>query len=71
MQLAEYARASYTPLAEQLSFIAPRERRHAELGLEGLGRIAATENGRAQARASVAYWNAASGVGVTMGSTLS
>ena len=56
VQLAEYARASYTPLAEQLSFIAPRERRHAELGLEGLRRIVESEEGRERAKASVAYW---------------
>jgi ring-1,2-phenylacetyl-CoA epoxidase subunit PaaA len=56
VQLAEFCRASYAPLAEVLRAIAPRERRHAELGVEGLKRIVATEAGRAQARASVAYW---------------
>ena len=56
VQLEEFARVSYAPLAEALRFVAPRERRHAELGLEGLRQIVATEAGRAQARASVAYW---------------
>ena len=56
VQLAEMARASYTPLAEVLREIAPRERRHTELGLEGLERLVA--QGKAEeARASVAYWS--------------
>ena len=56
VQLEEFAKVSYAPLAEAFRFIAPRERRHAELGLEGLAKIAASENGRAEARAAVAYW---------------
>ncbi|NMN59707.1 1,2-phenylacetyl-CoA epoxidase catalytic subunit [Xanthobacter sp. SG618] len=56
VQLAELARVSYAPLAEVFREIAPREARHAELGLEGLERIAATEVGRVGARASLAYW---------------
>lgn len=50
--LAELARCSYQPLAEVLRELTPRERRHMELGLEGLERIGATE----VAKASVAYW---------------
>jgi len=50
--LEDLARCSYQPLAEVLRDILPRERRHMELGLEGLERIGAT----AEARASVAYW---------------
>ncbi len=56
VQLAELSRVSYAPLAEVFREIAPREARHAELGLEGLERIAATEVGRVGARASLAYW---------------
>ena len=56
VQLEEFAAVSYTPLAEALRAIAPRERRHAELGVEGLRAIVATADGRAQAKASVAYW---------------
>ncbi|MDF0600429.1 phenylacetate-CoA oxygenase subunit PaaI [Psychromarinibacter sp. C21-152] len=50
--LGEMSRSSYQPFAEVLRDILPRERRHMELGLEGLERIGATE----AARASVAYW---------------
>jgi len=57
IQIEEYSRVSYQPLAEVFRAIAPREGRHAELGREGLIRIAATEEGRATARASVAYWH--------------
>jgi 1,2-phenylacetyl-CoA epoxidase catalytic subunit len=56
VQLEEFARVSYTPLAEALRVIAPRERRHAELGVEGLRRIVASEQGRGEAQASLAYW---------------
>lgn len=50
--VGELARCSYQPLAEVLRDILPREKRHMELGLEGLERIGATD----AARASVAYW---------------
>ena len=56
VQLEEFAKVSYAPLAETFRDIAPRERRHAELGLEGLTRIVATESGRDEARDAVAYW---------------
>ena len=54
VQLTEFARVSYGPLAETFRAIAPREARHAELGFEGLARILATE--REAAQASVGYW---------------
>lgn len=57
VQLAELTRVSYQPLAETFRAIAPRETRHAELGREGLARIAATEEGAAEARAAIAYWH--------------
>lgn len=56
IQIEEYARVSYQPLAEVFRAIAPREGRHAELGREGLAKITATEEGRAAAQASIAYW---------------
>jgi len=56
IQIAEYARVSYQPLAEVFRAIAPRESRHAELGREGLARIATSEEGRAAALSSLAYW---------------
>ena len=56
VQLEEFARVSYAPLAEVLREIIPRERRHAELGVEGLKRIAETAEGRAAVRADLAYW---------------
>jgi ring-1,2-phenylacetyl-CoA epoxidase subunit PaaA len=56
VQLGELSRCSYAPLAEVLREIAPRERRHTELGLEGLERILGREGGAEEARASVAYW---------------
>ncbi|KKO71388.1 Phenylacetic acid catabolic protein [Kerstersia gyiorum] len=56
IQFEEFTRVSYGPLAEVFRDIEPRERRHAELGLEGLERIVADPEGRADALASIAYW---------------
>ncbi|MDE2006514.1 MAG: phenylacetate-CoA oxygenase subunit PaaI [Rhodospirillales bacterium] len=56
VQMTELTRVSYAPLAEVFREIAPREARHAELGIEGLTRVAATEAGRAEARDAIAYW---------------
>lgn len=56
VQLAETARCSYAPLAEAVREIAPRERRHTELGIEGLERIVA-RGGAEAARAALAYWH--------------
>lgn len=53
VQLEEFAQVSYQPLAEQFRAIAPRERRHAELGEEGLHRLVETG---VQVQASVDYW---------------
>ena len=57
VQMTELTRVSYAPLAEVFREIAPREARHAELGIEGLDRLAATEEGRSEARAAIAYWH--------------
>ena len=54
--LEELSRVSYAPLAEVFRDIAPRERRHTELGVAGLARSPTTEEGRAAARAAIAYW---------------
>ena len=56
VQLDEFSRVSYAPLAEVFRGIAPREAHHAELGVEGLKQIVTTEEGRASAKSSVAYW---------------
>ena len=54
--LAELERVSYAPLAEVFRAIAPRERRHTDLGIAGLAAIAATEEGRSAAKAAIVYW---------------
>lgn len=56
VQMTELIRVSYAPLAEVFREIAPREAHHAELGIEGLTRIASTEAGSTQAREAIAYW---------------
>ena len=56
IQLKELAQCSYAPLADVLREVAPHEQRHMELGLEGLEKIVATEEGRARAKTCVAYW---------------
>lgn len=56
VQMTELTRVSYAPLAEVFREIAPREARHAELGVEGLGRLVATPEGKAALAAAIAYW---------------
>jgi 1,2-phenylacetyl-CoA epoxidase catalytic subunit len=56
VSLDELSRVSYGPLAETFRAIAPRERRHTELGIAGLAAIAASDEGRAAARDAIAYW---------------
>lgn len=56
VQMTELTRISYAPLAEVFREIAPREARHAELGLEGLARLVETGKGRSEAQQSLAYW---------------
>ncbi|TYC53105.1 phenylacetic acid catabolic [Rhodobacterales bacterium] len=55
-QLEEQCLTSYQPLGEVFREILPRERRHMELGLEGLERIAKDETQREDARTSIGYW---------------
>ena len=52
VQMTELTRVSYGPLAEVFRAIAPREARHAALGLEGLERLGPTD----AVRAALAYW---------------
>ena len=61
VQMTELTRVSYAPLAEVFREIAPREARHAALGLEGLAQL-----DKAEARAAIAYWQprVAAGFGV-------
>jgi len=54
--LDEMAAVSYAPLADVVRAIAPREKRHTDLGLAGLTDLAATEEGRVEASAAIAYW---------------
>jgi len=54
--LEELSGVSYAPLAEIFRAIAPRERRHTELGIAGLAAIAAADEGRAAAQDAIAYW---------------
>ncbi len=66
VQMTELTRVSYGPLAEIFREIAPREARHAGLGLEGLARIVGTDEGKVAARDAIAYWRprVAAGFGV-------
>ena len=56
IQLGELSRVSYQPLADAFRAIEPRERRHAELGIEGLRGILAGPGARGAVEASLAYW---------------
>jgi len=56
IQMSELMRVSYAPLADVFREIAPREARHAELGLEGLEKIAATDEGKTAVRVGIDYW---------------
>ncbi len=55
LQMKEFSKVSYQPLAEAFRKIAPVEARHAELAEEGLSRLIEEGQGDALQR-SVAYW---------------
>jgi ring-1,2-phenylacetyl-CoA epoxidase subunit PaaA len=56
IQLDEFTRLSYQPLAEVFRAILPRERRHMELGEEGLHKILSGPAARAEVTTSINYW---------------
>ncbi len=57
IQLGELSHCSYQPLGEVLHDILPRERRHAELGEEGVQKILGDDaKATAQIMVSVDYW---------------
>lgn len=56
LQLDELTRGSYQPLADVLADILPVERRHAELGQQGLQAALERGHDRTDAQASVNYW---------------
>lgn len=64
VQMTELTRLSYSPLADTFRQIAPREARHAQLGLNGLARL--VDSDPEGVRASVDYWTGrvAAGFGV-------
>ena len=55
IQLTELAHGSYQPLAETFQAILPRETRHAELGEEGVAKLAG-EGAHSEIRQSADYW---------------
>ena len=55
VQLSEFVRCSYQPFAEAIREIAPRERRHTELAIEGVEKLNAQGNA-AQISDAIAYW---------------
>lgn len=56
VQIEELSRVSYAPLAEVLREIAPREKRHTELGLEALTQMAKKGSHTEQLQSSFDYW---------------
>ncbi|MDH3264668.1 MAG: phenylacetate-CoA oxygenase subunit PaaI [Paracoccaceae bacterium] len=56
IQLAEFGRLSYQPLAEVFRAIAPAERHHTELAEEGLARLMQTGTPKSDLQTSVDYW---------------
>jgi ring-1,2-phenylacetyl-CoA epoxidase subunit PaaA len=56
VQLSEYARISYQPLAEAVRRIAPREARHTELAQEGIEKLLQESDAKAEIEKSVDYW---------------
>lgn len=56
VQLQDFAKISYQPLAEEFRKLAPAELRHTELAEEGLAKIIADAGGQAEAQASIDYW---------------
>lgn len=55
VQLSEFLRCSYQPFAEAIREVAPRERRHTELAIEGVEKLFA-QGETEPVNQSVAYW---------------
>ena len=55
VQLSELSQCSYQPLAEAFIEILPREKRHAELGEEGIKRITESDTGKREINACFDY----------------
>lgn len=64
IQMTELTQISYAPLADTFRQIAPREARHAELGLEGLAQLVKTDESGVPD--SISYWmpRVAAGFGI-------
>lgn len=56
IQLEEFGRVSYQPLAEVFRAILPRERRHAELGIEGLVKLLEDPEAKPVVLNAIDYW---------------
>ncbi len=56
VQMSEFKRVSYAPLAEAFRAVGPVEARHAELAAEGIERLVETGTSMADLQASVDYW---------------
>lgn len=57
LQLQDLSECSYQPLADAFARILPREQHHADLGKDGLAKIAASgESARAEISQSIDYW---------------
>ncbi|UWQ15342.1 phenylacetate-CoA oxygenase subunit PaaI [Aliiroseovarius sp. M344] len=56
VQMGEFTRVSYAPLADAFRTIAPVEARHAELAAEGIARLQETGTDTAALQSSVDYW---------------
>lgn len=55
VQISEFVTSSYQPFAEAIRDIAPRERRHTELAIEGVEKLLSNGDGGA-IDDSIAYW---------------
>ncbi|MCX7147859.1 MAG: phenylacetate-CoA oxygenase subunit PaaI [Rhodocyclales bacterium] len=57
IQLAEMAQSSYLPLADAITQILPREKKHAQLGTSGVGQAIERNGSKAAVQAAVDYWH--------------
>ena len=57
IQLAEMTRSSYSPLADAIAQILPREREHAQLGASGVGQAILRSGTKTAVQAAVNYWH--------------